>query len=239
MKDHTPAIASALSRAQRNELLVLVRDAALDPTEFEWSPSENATDRLVHQPTLAWLRIEQYKDQWGNPVFRYDMWPGFGVTIGEGDCMWPYVRDVVETSWLRPLAEHHQTADLWMQSRVELTIPNTTTADIDEDGQDFSPFSQEELILVEVGLREIREFIVTEQQLDGPDAQRLARRFEYLLDAAKRGVGRIDWLNIFAGQIFSMAATGLIDSRIVGSVSGHAARLLGALYNFGIKLIGG
>ena len=103
---------------------------------------------------------------------------------------------------------------------------------------DNTPFSAEEIKLLEQKLPEVEAYIEARQPLDAEQKKQLHTRFQYLLGAAKRGLGRIDWVNIFVGQMFQMATDGLVHSSAFGAVMSHAWTLLGAVVKVGMKYLG-
>lgn len=100
------------------------------------------------------------------------------------------------------------------------------------------PFSAAELQQLEKALPEIERYIATTQPLNDADKEQVHKRFAYLLDAAKQGARKIDWLNIFVAQIIALVTAGLVDPKIYSAVMSHAATVLNAIFHLGLKLIG-
>ena len=78
------------------------------------------------------------------------------------------------------------------------------------------------------GFAELRSFLET-RYVQEPDRPQLTSRFRYLIEAAHRGVGRIDWLNIFIAQMLTMAVSGVIPSTAWGDAMRMAATLFHSL----------
>jgi hypothetical protein len=96
-----------------------------------------------------------------------------------------------------------------------------------------------EVELIEPKLDEIEAYIESKQPLDEQQRRVLRGRFQYLLDAAKRGVGRIDWLNIVVSQLMQLFTNGVLNSSLYGDVMRHAAATLGTILKAaGTKLLG-
>ena len=93
--------------------------------------------------------------------------------------------------------------------------------------------------MFKTGLNEIEAFIQSQQELDDEQKETLHRRFEYLINAAKRKLGRVDLLNIFVAQVFASTTTGIINSSLFWTVMRHASAKLETLFRFGQHLIGG
>jgi hypothetical protein len=133
-------------------------------------------------------------------------------------------------SWLQAVKSDHDAPDLWAEARKEHQLSDAAGV----VGGDNRPFTPEEVRELEPRLREIAAYIESRQPLDAEQKEQLQGRFEYLVGAAKRGLGRIDFLNIFVGQMFQMATDGVIHSSAFGAVMSHAWTLLRA----GLKYLG-
>ena len=70
------------------------------------------------------------------------------------------------------------------------------------DANENTPFTSEEQKDIEQRLREVEAHVRDTYSLFEPEMETLHRKIDYLIDAAGR-FGRIDWLNIFVGAIFS------------------------------------
>jgi hypothetical protein len=73
-------------------------------------------------------------------------------------------------------------------------------------------FDPSEILELENRLAELKSFLET-RFVQEPDRPQLTSRFRYLIEAAHRGVGRIDWLNIVIAQMLTMVVSGVIRAR--------------------------
>jgi hypothetical protein len=62
-------------------------------------------------------------------------------------------------------------------------------------------------------------------------------RFAYLLGAAKRGILKVDWLNLLVGQIVSLVTEGVLDASLWHPVMSHAHKILNGIFQFGVRLL--
>ena len=86
-------------------------------------------------------------------------------------------------------------------------------------------------------LDEVEAFIEARQPLTPDQKANVRSRFQYLLGAAKRGLGRIDWINIFVGQVVSLFTDGVLESSLYKQVMGHAWTALKGVLHLGAKMI--
>ena len=135
-------------------------------------------------------------------------------------------------SWLGAVRRDHSAPDLWAEIAKGQAIPGAA------DSPEYrKKFSAEELKLLESGLADIGRYISTTQPLDPAAKQQVSKRFAYLLDAAKQGARKIDWLNIFVGQVVNMISNGLLGPEFYGSIMTHATMALNAVFQLGVKLL--
>lgn len=121
--------------------------------------------------------------------------------------------------------------DLWAEAMKARQFANTI------DDAENTPFTQDELKQLGPKLDEVEAFIETRQPLTPDQKSSLHSRLQYLLGAAKRGVGRFDWKNIFMGQIVQLVMDGILDSASYGHVMAHAGTLLTGLFHAAKKMI--
>lgn len=134
--------------------------------------------------------------------------------------------------WIVAVNADYRAPDLWGEVAKEKTISGAADKAAYE-----KPFSAAELKLLETSLADIEHYITTTEPLDQAGQQEVHRRFSYLLDAAKKGARKIDWLNIFIAQIVTMIGAGALDARVYGPVMAHAAAAMNAIFQFGLKLL--
>ncbi len=219
-----------LSRTQRNDVFQLLLKHSLDPVEFQWlDTSTRATVRetVKHTPTGSFVEVSHH-----DGGFWITWWPGpTGAKVSETFPDWrttlPTVRD-----WVAKVAQEHGAPDLWAEIAKQNALPEAAAS----TGY-RTPFAADELQQLKTSLASIEHFITTNGRLDAASAQQIHERFAYLLDAAKITSRKIDWLNIFVGQMIGLVTAGLLDPKLYGSVMAHAATTLTSVFHFGIKLL--
>jgi len=107
--------------------------------------------------------------------------------------------------WVHAVHDDHHAPDLWGEVAKERTISAAA-----ERHEYEKPFSAAELKQLETALADIEFYITTTQPIDPPGKQKVRNRFAYLLDAAKKGARKVDWLNIFIAQIVALITTGVL-----------------------------
>ena len=127
---------------------------------------------------------------------------------------------------------NHEAPDLWAAVRAQAALPDAASR-----AEQSKPFSPREIKQLEAGLEEIERYIIATQPLD-PDSQlKVKNRFQYLREAAQRTALKIDWLNIFVGQMFAFFAEGILHPSAYQVVMAHAASALTSVFQLGLKLL--
>jgi hypothetical protein len=85
--------------------------------------------------------------------------------------------------------------DLW----AELQSNKRLVASVAIGAADNSPFSPEEKEKIARQLTEIKTYVRRTHKLTEDQYTTIDARLDYLIDAAERGMGRIDWRNAFVG----------------------------------------
>lgn len=221
-----------LARAQRNDIFEMIRAVPLDPADFAWSQEgkgDGLAEVITHTPTDAQCKFSRFQDG----GFWLHWWPSRNQSVRYDNApSWQFALNFV-VDWLAAVEADHRAPDLWGEVAKEKTISGAAARTEYEN-----PFSVAELKLLETSLADIEHYIEATQPLDPAAKQAVHSRFVYLLDAAKNGARKIDWLNIFIAQIVTMVVSGLLDPRVYGAVMSHAATVLNAIFQFGLKLIG-
>jgi hypothetical protein len=220
-----------LSRSQRNDIFEMIRGHKLDPADFEWSirtEGWQVIEVVLHRPTSAYIEISAANEG----GFWLAWWPHSGQSRQCKDANhWQLALGIVNV-WLDAVHKDHTAPDLWGELAKGQAIP-AAARKTEYEGK----FSSEELKLLEAGLEDIERYISATQPLDPPSKQQVHKRFEYLLDAAKHGARKVDWLNIFVGVVIGLVTEGLLDARVYGAIMTHATTVLHAVFQFGVKLL--
>ncbi len=236
------ALVPVLSRLQQNAIFDAAKEAGLDPLDFRLRKEDQAhrgeTEVFTHGPTQSRFDISLAHE--GKTWCQW--WPAFPPShfyaqSGERACSvfsdsWDQVMRLVH-SWAEEVKRNHGAPDLWAEAAKVRQMTDAAS----EPGADNSPFDPGEIALLKPKLDEIEAYITSQHALDAGQKKKLHGRFQYVLGAAKRGIGRVDWLNIFASQIFQMVWDNLIPSSLYGDVMRHAATAIGTLLKLGSKLL--
>jgi len=217
-----------LSRTQRNEIFELIRRHNLDPEDFEWSSAQKSKEVLRHRPTKSWF-------EWSEPGNGSGFWLSWWPHQGAGHSLsrdWEHAREVT-WRWLAAVRADYEAPDLWSELAKGKSISSAAKPEY------AAQFTPAELKLLETGLADIERYVTTTQPLEPEQKEQVKRRFAYLRDAANAGVRKVDWLNIFVGQIVSMVTERLLDAKFYGPLMAHAGTALNAVFQFGLKMIGG
>jgi hypothetical protein len=187
-------------------------------------------ETLQHGPTNAHFTFSHSDDK-----YWIEWWPKF--RDGKASLLlrsWSEVLAVVG-AWLTEVKDNHDTPDLWAESAKARYVTDAA-GDV---GADNTPFTPEEIAALQSRLDEVEAYIESRESLDEPRKHIVQSRFRYLLGAAKRGLGRIDWLNIFVGQMFELFVNGVLKSSLYADVMRHAGTALGSVIKqLGAKLLG-
>ncbi|MGE0448023.1 MAG: hypothetical protein AB7Q29_00385 [Vicinamibacterales bacterium] len=224
-----------LSKLQHNQIYQLISKAGLDPSDgFERLSQTQAHRGLVeiyvHAPTQSRFDFSLVSDD----KYWSDWWPAVSGAKSGGDKFrfWPECVRIVQL-WAEEVRRNHEAPDLW----AEAAKAHWLTDAAGEVQADNSPFNPAEIELLKPKLEEVRAYIEAQQELTGAQAGALQARFHYLLGAAKRGMGRIDWMNIVVSQIVQLFTNRILDSSLYQDVMRHASATLGTVLHLGSKFL--
>ena len=220
-----------LSRTQRNDIFQLIRSAGLEPGDFTWATDTSETEPkeiLAHPPTEAFMEFSG----WSDGGLWLHWWPQHGKSRAfEGVHNWHEGTQFVRV-WLSAVKADHDVPDLCGRDRKQKVIPTAA-----ERSEYQEPFAPDELKQLSTALDEIQRFILSAEPLDDLQRQAVEKRFVYLHEAAESGARKIDWLNIFVGQMVALVVAGVLDARVYGPLMSHAATVMNAIFQFGMKLL--
>jgi hypothetical protein len=172
------------------------------------------------------LDISPHQDGWW-----LSWWPDLGGSRYTSATSYQTALGIIG-GWLARVRADHEAPDLWGEIKKGTAIPEAAQRTEYE-----KQFSAAELKQLEAALADIERYIATTQPLDPSGKQEVHKHFEYLLDAAKKGARKIDWLNVFVAQMVAMVVAGLLDPKVYGPVMAHAAQALNAIFQLGLKLL--
>jgi hypothetical protein len=218
----------------------LIRDAQLEPSEFSWDQSESREygssaaefktlyhERLTHRPTQAFVSFQSASED--ESQLHLHIWPGYGIEKRFTTNRF----DVSVHHWIDRIRKNYVVPDLWAQVQAPQAIPDAA------HGKLVEPFTEAELKQLDIGLAEIEEYVLANQQLDPLGEATVRRRFKYLREAARRAGSKVDWLNLFMGTVFSLMAERVLDPAFYQPLMAHAATVLNNIFHLGLKLLGG
>lgn len=224
-----------LSRVQQNAVHEAAVQAGLDPLDFDWTSEQRSYVGLVetvwHRPTQS-----HFSFMGSLPKVQINWWPNFR----DGDAhtfanSWDNALGIYVRPWMKEVKRNHDAPDLWAETAKARRLTDAA-GDV---GADNTPFDLAEIELLKPTLQEVEAYIQSRQPLDDGQKRVLHGRFQYLLSAAKRGIGRIDWLNIFVSQIMQLFTDGVVRSSLYGDVMRHASTAIGgAIKAVGARLLG-
>ncbi|MEI8013283.1 MAG: hypothetical protein WCH20_00455 [Nitrospira sp.] len=213
-----------LLKTQKNQILILIQSASLDPREFEWEEREEAENFSHGEVTLHFHRLlhtpSGYAALFGENFLSYSPGPQ-GPNETERNIGWTGKYLAVER-WLTYLKREIDAPDLWASLAQEQELFSAEPA-----GAVNAPFNADEQVQIRKAVEEIRVFISSTYSLAGEPLATVNRKLDYLIDASTR-VGRIDWKNIFVGALLSLALQQLSPSgpglRELFAAAGHLLR---------------
>lgn len=205
-----------LLRSQANQVFEAIKNAELEPSEFEWQDAESlysahVVSRLVHRPSgysFSFDNEDEFHSQWS---------PGHQTKWdGGGDNSWIAQLDWF-VDWLTYLRREIETPDLWgaISSGAEVLESAASTDSSNE------PFTAEEKIYLVQGINEIKEYLLTAHKLD---PELVESRLNYLIESSER-VGRKDWINLLVSVLVGIVISAALPPeatrelfRFVGTV---------------------
>lgn len=220
-----------LTTVQKNKILELVLAEGLERADFYWIDEDGHAPRLVHRKTNY---IFQFGDWSGGGTARYHLTWQPAYHAAQTDTYsetWPAVIHVV-AKWVAAIADEHRAIDLW--KTVGEAIPAPATQPFNEEN---TPFSDAERKAIVARLDELEHYIAETHHLPEAQRQEVAGRLDYLKGAAGR-LGRIDWRNIFVGQMVAMVFDRLVPPGALHSIMQFAFQAFQALPAIFGRLLG-
>lgn len=213
-----------LSRVESNAVFEAALKHGLSPADFKRT-IEDYAEKLLHVPTGAFFLISRSDRSW---FCQY--WPDIDNSRQDSASDWRELFFLI-SKWLIIVEENHSVPDLWAEAAKVRFAENEDPSVAD------GPFTNDELQKLAAGLEDIEQFIVTTQQLDSESQRHLRGRFAYLLAAAKRGMSKIDWRNIFVGEMVSLTVAGVLSSGYFQQIMIHAVKVIGPVINGVLRLV--
>lgn len=219
-----------LLKWQRNEVFEAIQTLGLNPREFEWIEREvtrgNNKSRLspvlVHQPTEYYYAFYEEEDGTHWPVYS----PGpesLVLYLNLGTQGWQHKITNINR-WLDYLKREVEAPDLWEALSQDLKF-----IDAASDLED-TPFSQQELTYISSALKEIKEYIVSTQNLTSDKLTYIESRLDYLEKSSKRQ-GRQAWIHTTIGVLFTIVVGAAFAPDAARDLFRFAANALSQIIN--------
>jgi hypothetical protein len=202
-----------LSKSERNSLFREIAESKLDPSEFEYRPTQDGSrTRIYHDSSGSDFQVEFKYTSNGKNVYIADR------RVGDEH---RYLREVFHDSsdlaacarqWADQVADWISVPELWELSRLGEKIPG----DLSPDSAN-TPFTTVEQAAISAQLKEISESIKKTYALTAEQSAEIDKKFEQAEKASRR-MGRKDWGLLFGGAVFSLILTDVITPGIAGHI---------------------
>jgi hypothetical protein len=207
-----------MQKWKRNQIFEAIQSVGLDAKDFDFEDGDAGV---------------QIKHKWSDSYFIIGGDPGHYVgryVVGDSSD-WQYevytwesiIRRV--SGWVEEVKRDLETPDLWaeLQRETELLVGASNKAN---ENTPFTPEEQKEIV---GQLQEMAEYAKRRYSLSGPEMQILNAKLDYLVRAAGR-LGRIDWLNVFAGVILGFILTAAVPPESARHILLELLRAIGHLF---------
>lgn len=128
--------------------------------------------------------------------------------------------------WVRDVKQDVETPDLWAELQRERAI--ITGAGFEEP--ENTPFTSDEQAEIAQRLRQIKEHVRVTYELTAEQYAAIDKRLDHLEDAAKRGVGRIDWRDQVIGVLLGLVIDAVLPQHPVRQIIVILLRGLGQMF---------
>lgn len=193
-----------LTKQQRNDLFNAAVQNRIDPARFVWDsippPNGPVTNRIRltlkddGKEYIFTLRLLSGTE------FDCEHFPKVGMAGSARVKSWETLtRHFYD--WMKIVAYEVQEPDLWKD------LPKNPMLVSDPDSYSHEEkFTAAEATLIRERLKNIEEFIVKTAEVSQEDAAKIHQTFGYLTEKVDK-LSKLDWKNIFAGEIIGMVAT--------------------------------
>lgn len=223
-----------LTRVQRNDLYQVAQRFELNPpldseVRTEQNSDGNVVDALHHRPTESYISFRNS----GEKIWL-EWWPKFrnGNPHGFADGWTEAI--LLTTLWAKEVKKNHEAPDLWSEAAKAHALTDAA-ADVVADN---TPFSLAEIKLLRPKLDELQAYVESRQPLTPEQKAIVEGKFQYLLGAAKRKMGRIDWLNIAVSQLLQLFVQTVLPPTMYVDVMAQASALFTGIARASSKMLG-
>ena len=201
-----------------NQIFEAIQDVGLDPKDFEFDGGDIEV-RIKHKWSDSYFTI-------GGNAGRY-----VGNYVVGDTPTWPYdaysweaiLRRV--SGWLEDVKRDLETPDLWSELRLEAGLLEDASSKANKN----TPFTPQEGKEIEERLQELADYARRTYSLSESGIQILNEKIDYLIGASGR-LGRVDWLNVFAGVILSFILTAALSPESARHIFFQLLQAIGHLY---------
>jgi hypothetical protein len=207
-----------LTKAQRNRVFLVIRDAEMDPSGFEWHTSKNV---LLHDASRSQFNF--------GPV---------GLTLLGRVVLQQAGRDVAYfvggrrggTVRATPTADAlYQVVDEWLAEIRAESEPDLWKQQLGVDAGENTRFTREEVAEIRTRLDAVLDEVRAQGRLSADELAALDETLSYLKAAAER-MGRIDWRNAVVGALLGAMGSAVLPPETVQDVLLAFTRGLAHLY---------
>lgn len=207
-----------LLRSQRNQAFVMIREAGLEPEDFQWFEAGDAV-RLVHVPTDYYFDFDSDRGEWNVRHFPQD---AIGIVAYHGiQEKWTDVLSIFE-NWIAIVQREHSAPDLWAISQEEKKLIAEHIDDLEN-----SPFANDEKLRISTAINELKEFLVASGQHSDSQIQFITTRLQHLEEASHR-LGRKDWITLTMGTLTNI----VVGAALAPEAARELLRTAGALFGW-------
>ena len=192
-------MATNMLRSQKNQVFSAIKEAGLEPSDFQWSEVESRlmgveinADKLTHTPTGYYFDFDSLQ---GKSYIYYC--PGESSTkeVNAGQCgTWQGVLNHFE-KWVSIVHREYSEPDLWEASSQEKKLIAEQIDDLDN-----TPFTAPEIQRIGTAINELRLFLMSSSQHTEAQRQFIETRLHHLEEASHR-LGRKDWVTLAMGTL--------------------------------------
>lgn len=215
---------------QANEIFELVKQAELDPAEFEWQ-HDGLKSTLVHTPTGFHFCVDPSSDV--DRLFITCSPYAGEIQFADYRDTWERAGGVVK-AWVTALKRNVAVPDLWNLIGAERALPTAAV-----ELEDNDPFSTDEQQSVAVAIGEIERYLLTVLKPDlGPKQKDVVRREATFQETAATRLGKRDWLNGTQGFLMNLIIAASLTGDEIPALFRFAGEQLGHGLSFLIEQAG-
>jgi hypothetical protein len=194
----------ALSKVQRNQVMLLAEALGLQIREFRWdvvgsSACHSNVTVLTHPPTGAYFRFDY---NLSNARLYPQWWPDMESGKQYAFCATFYDVMLLVDRWLQGVKREHEAPDIW---QLAMQAP-ALIGEVVPDGTDSERFTAAEQRLLSERIEEIRSHVQSSllRHHDDEATRRVERKLD-ALSAALETKSRFDWKNFFITTMLAIA----------------------------------